>query len=80
MTPQETVDYKNRWRPGHLVEVHSDMHTDCVYWCRKMFPQQCWSSKKYTDVYSSSYYFENECDAAQFAEKFQYWVGKGKSA
>ena len=79
MTPQEIVDYKNKWRPGHLVDVHSDMYTTCVSWCRKVFPQQSWYAKKYTDVYSSSYYFENERDATRFMEQFEYWVDKGKS-
>ena len=33
MTPQEIFEYKQRWRPGYVVDVHSDLDIQCKDWC-----------------------------------------------
>jgi len=79
MTPQEINDYKLKWKPNaHTVDVHSDLHIDCKYWCRKYLERWEWSMNTYTDVYSHTFYFEREEAANRFKTKFAEWVDKGK--
>jgi hypothetical protein len=78
MTPQEIFDYKINWKPGFMVDVHSDMDVQCKDWCRKNLNRWEWSMDTYTNIYSHTYFFEKEEYATQFKEKFQDWVDKGK--
>jgi hypothetical protein len=78
VTPQEISDYKNRWRPGYTVDIHSDLHVQCKGWCRKNLNRWEWSMDTYTDVYNHSYHFEKQEQADQFREMFVQWVDKGK--
>ena len=79
MTPLEISEYKMRWKPeGFQVDVHSDLDVQCKHWCRGNLNRWEWSMDTYTDVYSHSFYFEEEQAAAEFTRKFQDWVDKGK--
>ena len=78
MTPQEIFEYKNAWKPGYQVDVHSDLDVQCKRWCRGNLNRWEWSMDTYTDVYSHSFYFENMNDAHAFRAKFEQWVDKGK--
>jgi len=78
MTPLEISEYKMRWKPGFQVDVHSDLDVQCKAWCRGNLNRWEWSMDTYTDVYSHSFYFEEEQTAAEFTRKFQDWVDKGK--
>ena len=78
MTPLEISEYKMRWRPGYQVDVHSDLDVQCKHWCRGNLNRWEWSMDTYTDVYSHSFYFEEEQAAAEFKRKFAKWVDKGK--
>jgi hypothetical protein len=79
MTPQEIFEYKNAWKPGYQVDVHSDLDVQCKSWCRGNLNRWEWSMDTYTDVYSHSFYFEEEQAAAEFKRKFERWVDVGKS-
>ena len=79
MTPQEIFEYKNAWKPGYQIDIHSDLDVQCKAWCRGNLNRWEWSMDTYTDVYSHSFYFEEEQAAAEFRYKFQQWVDKGKS-
>ena len=78
MTPLEISEYKMRWKPGFQVDVHSDLDVQCKAWCRGNLNRWEWSMDTYTDVYSHSFYFEEEQAAAEFKRKFERWVDKGK--
>jgi len=78
MTPQEIFEYKNAWKPGHVVDVHSDLHIQCKDWCRKNLNRWEWSMDTYTYVYAHTFYFELDEHAYQFRMKFKDWVNKGK--
>ena len=78
MTPQEISDYKLKWKPGFQVDVHSDLHIDCKYWCRQKLERWEWSMNTWTGVYSHTFYFEKQEHADRFTEKFKDWVNKGK--
>lgn len=79
MTPQEIVDYKNKWKPtATQVDVHSDLAVKCKDWCRKNLERHQWSMDIYTGVYSHSFYFEDAEIAQKFATEFEDWVDKGK--
>ena len=79
MTPLEISEYKMRWKPGYQVDVHSDLDVQCKAWCRGNLNRWEWSMDTYTDVYSHSFYFEEEQAAAEFKRKFERWVDVGKS-
>ena len=79
MTPQEIFEYKNAWKPGHVVDVHSDLHIQCKDWCRKNLNRWEWSMDTYTYVYAHTFYFELEESANQFKQKFADWIDKGKN-
>lgn len=70
MTPQEIFDYKLKWRPGHKVDVHSDLDIRCKDWCRRRLNRWEWSMDTYTDVYSHSFYFEHQEHADEFQSEF----------
>ena len=79
MTPQEISEYKMRWKPNSFqVDVHSDLDVQCKDWCRKNLNRWEWSMDTYTDVYSHSFYFEEEQAAEEFKRKFERWVDVGK--
>ena len=79
MTPQEICDYKLKWKPGFRVDIHSDLDVQCKTRCRQKFERWEWSMNTYTDVYSHSFYFEQEDHANQFRARFADWVDKGKN-
>lgn len=79
MTPQEISEYKNSWKPGYSVDVHSDLDVQCKDWCRKNLNRWEWSMNTYTDVYSHTFCFEQEAHAEQFKQKFHERVDKGKT-
>jgi hypothetical protein len=79
MTPQEIFEYKRSWlEHSYQVDVHSDLDVQCKHWCRHNLNRWEWSMETYTDVYSHSFYFENDLHAKEFARKFEDWVDRGK--
>ena len=79
MTPQEVFEYKRSWlKKGYQVDVHSDLDVQCKSWCRGNLNRWEWSMEPYTNVYSHSFYFENDLHGKEFARKFEQWVDKGK--
>lgn len=70
MTPQEIFEYKNRWKPGYTVSVHSDRDIECKEWCRRNLMRWEWSMEVYTDVYEHTFYFEKPALATLFKDRF----------
>ena len=70
MTPIEIFEYKNKWKPGFSIRLHSDLVNEGKTWCRKNMERHQWSMTEWTNVYEHTFHFENENNAKQFKEKF----------
>ena len=70
MTPQEQSDYKNSWKPGHSVRLHSDLDVQGKTWCKRNVERHQWSFTSYTDVYEHTFHFELEEHALEFENQF----------
>jgi len=70
MTPIEIFEYKNKWKPGFSIRLHSDLVNEGKTWCRKNMARHEWSMTEWTNVYEHTFHFENENNAKQFKEKF----------
>lgn len=71
MIPVEVFEYKQKWKPGHVVRLHSDLRSQGKDYCKvQMFKHQ-WDISEYTDVYEDTFYFEYKQDANAFKNKFK---------
>jgi len=70
MTPQEIFEYKQRWKPGYTVRLHSDLVDQGKTWCRRRIERHIWSMTEYTDVYEHTFHFENEIHANEFSKQW----------
>mgnify|MGYP006932100253 FL=1 len=70
MTPLEIFEYKNRWKPGYVVTVHSDLEDRCIEYCKETLDITRWAMERFTDVYAHSFMFENKEDAKSFEQWF----------
>lgn len=74
MTPIEIFEYKNKWKPGYTVRLHSDLRSKGKDYCTiQMFKHQ-WDIKTYTDVYEDTFMFEHKIDANSFAAQWPEYV------
>lgn len=69
MTPQEITDYKRRWMPGIMVEVHSDLRTSAKDYCKQLDKHR-YHIKENTEPYKDVYCFENDNTVSRFLECF----------
>lgn len=74
LTPQEVFEYKQQWKPGHTVKLHSDQVDSAKAWCRRQLMRQHWSMSEWTDVYEHTFHFEDDRAAKTFAEEFRAWT------
>jgi len=65
-TPIETFEYKNNWKPGYTVRLHSDLVNEGKTWCRRNLERHQWSMSQYTDVYEHTFHFEHQDDSLIF--------------
>lgn len=73
MTPQEIFEYKNNWKPGYVVRLHSDVVDKGKVWCRRNLERHQWSMTEWTDVYEHTFHFEDSQARKDFkAEMGQY--------
>jgi len=79
-TPQEITDYKNSWRPGYAVTLHSDLDTQGKDWCRKNLERWQWSFTSYTDVYEHTFCFEHKHDANVFEQQWPKFTNQNKGS
>ena len=71
MTPQEIFDYKQGWKPGHTVQLHSDVVDRGKTWCKRNTPRHKWSVSTWTDVYEHTFHFEDPEVALTFQAEHQ---------
>ena len=72
MTPQEVFDYKNKWKPGYTVRLHSDLTSEGKAFCKGQCKQHEWSFTQWTDNYEHTFHFEH----AEPAKKFKDAMGR----
>ena len=70
LTPQEVFEYKNKWKPGYTVRLHSDLRSQGKEFCKvQMFKHQ-WDMTKWTNVYEDTFHFEYKQDADSFSAQW----------
>lgn len=70
MTPIEIFEYKQQWKPGYSVRLHSDLRSRGKDFCKAQFLKQHWDISTFTDVYEDTFMFEHRIDADQFASQW----------
>lgn len=76
MTPQEIFEYKQQWKPGHTVRLHSDVVDRGKTWCKRQLEKHQWSVTTWTDVYEHTFHFEDAATAQHFVMEFNNWVNQ----
>jgi len=66
MTPAEIFEYKQQWKPGYTVRLHSDVVDRGKVYCRKRLKQHQWSVTTWTGQYEHTFHFECSGEALQF--------------
>lgn len=74
MTPVEIFEYKQRWKPGYTVRLHSDLRSQAKDWCKIQLHKQQWDLNIHTNVYEDTFMFEYRQDAESFTAKYQDYV------
>lgn len=70
MLPIEVFEYKNRWKPGYTVRLHSDLRMSAKDYCRVQMFQHQWDVDEYSYVYEDTWQFEHKLDADSFAAQW----------
>jgi hypothetical protein len=68
--PIDIFEYKNNWKPGFTVKLHSDWTDKGKTWCRRKLERHEWSMTSWTNAYEHTFHFEKEENAQQFAQAF----------
>jgi hypothetical protein len=76
MTPAEIFEYKQRWKPGYTVRLHSDLVNEGKTWCRRNCDRHEWSMSTYTNVYEHTFHFEKEVHGKQFETQWPKFVNQ----
>lgn len=76
MIPVEIFEYKQRWKPGYSVRLHSDLRSQGKDFCKTQMFKQQWDIAEYTDVYEDTFYFEYRQDAESFLTKHKQYAEK----
>lgn len=72
MTPQEVFEYKQRWKPGFTVRLHSDLADRGKTFCKRQCKRHEWSCTTWTDNYEHTFHFEH----SEPAQKFKIAMGR----
>ena len=70
MLPIEVFEYKNRWKPGYTVRLHSDLRMSAKDYCRVQMFQHQWDVDEYSYVYEDTWQFEHKLDADSFTAQW----------
>jgi hypothetical protein len=70
LTPQEQFEYKNKWKPGFTVRLHSDLDTQGKTWCKQNLEPHQWDYTRYTTAYGHTFHFEQKKHATKFAKQW----------
>ena len=78
MTPVEIFEYKQKWKPGNSVRLHSDLRSNGKEFCKTQMHKHQWDISEFTNVYEDTYYFEYKQDANSFAAQWPKFVNQGE--
>ena len=70
MTPIEIFEYKQKWKPGYVVRLHSDLRSNAKDYCKVQMLKHQWDVNEYTNSYEDTWLFENRLDAASFTTQW----------
>lgn len=70
MKPFEQFWYKQSWKPGYVVKLHTDLQLEGKTWCKENIQAHRWYIEKHTESYYHSYHFELEKSALDFYNKW----------
>lgn len=70
MTPIEIFEYKQSWKPGYTVRLHSDLRSQGKEYCKTQMFKHQWDISEYTNVYEDTFMFEYKQDADSFTASF----------
>jgi len=70
LTPIEIFEYKQKWKPGYTVRLHSDLRSRGKEFCKIQMLKQQWDITEYTDVYEDTFMFEHNQYAYNFSEQW----------
>ena len=71
MTPIEIFEYKQKWKPGYVVRLHSDLRRSAMDYCKVQMMKHQWDVREYTNVYEDTWMFENKLDANSFLAQWE---------
>lgn len=74
MKPVEIFEYKQSWKPGYTVRLHSDLRRNGKDYCKTQMMQQQWDITTYTNVYEDTFHFEYLQDAKMFKAQWPQFV------
>jgi hypothetical protein len=66
LTPVEIFEYKQRWKPGYSVRLHSDVVDKGKAFAKRNCQKHQWSVTTWTNVYEHTFHFEYEESARKF--------------
>lgn len=69
-TSEEVSAYKEKWEPGYVVQLASNMDVKGKDWCRRHLERWQWGMIAFADANHHEFMFEHEPDAIKFAEDF----------
>lgn len=78
MTPQEIFEHKLKWKPGIIVDIHSDLANEAKTWCRRNVAPESWSFDSWVGPYAHRFTFEDSYQAYQFHKTFEKWVEENR--
>jgi len=76
LTPVEIFEYKQRWKPGYTVRLHSDLRNRGKDFCKIQMHQQQWDVSTFTNVYEDTFHFEYRQDAESFAAQWPEYINQ----
>lgn len=77
MTPQEIVEYKQRWmRNCYSIRIHKDLRSRAKDWCAERLHTREWKFGGETEPYVDTFHFESQYHSQQFAQEFFPWIQK----
>ena len=76
MTPQETFDHKQRWKPGFTGRLHSDIVDQGKTFCKRQCERHEWSCTTWTANYEHTFHFEHKHHADEFSKQWPKFINQ----
>ena len=73
MTPVEIFEYKQRWKPGYTVRLHSDVVDKGKAFAKRNCQKHQWSVTTWTNVYEHTFHFDLQINDRKFNKNRSSW-------